>query len=172
MIDKPIYFAIGNLRKPFGYSGLLHYTIENEKFEEQFYKLEHFYLKIDGQYLPFFINEFVEKGDVYLHLDDVNDLQSASKISGNTIFITKDQVPKNLLKTLEKLSPLENFTVFNYGLEIGTINELIQMPTQILAYISYKGLEIGVPLVDEYIEEIDHKCKKIYMKFPDELLNL
>lgn len=172
MIDKPEYYPIGNLRKPFGYSGLMQFSIDDAEIEDRFYDLQHIYLKVDGQFLPFFIKEFTEKGDVYLCLEEVEDLQQALKLSGSTIFITKDQIPENLLTKLENLSPMEGYLVYNDEIEIGNILSLTQMPTQVLAHIQYKNGEISIPLVAQFIGHIDHKCKKIYMKFPEELLSL
>ena len=55
---------------------------------------------------------------------------------------------------------------------LGNILEVNDSGPQVLVNILYKEKEVILPLIDEFIESVDHEQKKIRFKAPEGLINL
>lgn len=170
-MERPIYYPIGHIRKPFGTNGSVSVNI-NEDLEELIFDLPHFFVFVDGQYLPYFVDEVQDKGDIIVKLDIIDSPQTASQLSGKKIYVTQDQISEEMSVSVSKFGDIEGFMVYNDADALGEIEEVIEYPSQLMIKINYKGNEKLLPLVDEFLINIDQKKKIIVLHLPDGLLDL
>jgi 16S rRNA processing protein RimM len=170
-MERPIYFPIGHIRKPFGTNGSLSVNI-NEDIEELIFELPHFFVFKYGQYLPYFIDEVHDKGDIIVKLDIIDSPQLASLLSGKKIYVTQDQISEEITVSVSKFGDIEGYMVFNDDIELGEVEEVIEYPSQLMIKINYNNNEKLLPLVNEFLINIDQKKKIIVLHLPDGILEL
>ena len=56
--------------------------------------------------------------------------------------------------------------------DIGIIDEVVEMPEQFMAFLSYQEKEVMVPLNEFFIQDIDPENKIILMELPDGIFNI
>ncbi|MBK8700494.1 MAG: 16S rRNA processing protein RimM [Saprospiraceae bacterium] len=170
-MERPVYFPIGNLVKPFGHQGHMYATVKDE-FGAYVEGLEHIFLQVDGAYIPFFIAEIEGEAAAQLKLEEIDSPQVAAKYSGKTIYVTRDQFPEKTKHRLDKLAELKGFQAFNEDTLLGPVNDVLEFPAQMMLSITTGGKSVLIPLVEAFIVNIDTKNKKIVLKIHEDLLNL
>jgi len=55
--------------------------------------------------------------------------------------------------------------------EIGTIDEVLEMPQQEMAFLKYKGRDVLVPLNEQFIQSVDEGNRRVMVDLPDGLLD-
>ena len=172
MILKTEIFPIGQITKPHGVNGEMSFSFTSDIFDRE--DVPYFIFEIDGILVPFFIEEYRFKGNTtgLLKLEDVENENQAREFVGLTIYL-----PKKFLEKVEDAEiELDYFAGFSLvdtekGL-IGIISEVDQTTDNVLFVIPTKNDELLIPAGEEYIEEINHDKKIIYVKLPEGLLDL
>jgi 16S rRNA processing protein RimM len=136
------------------------------------YNIKHFFIFKDGQYLPYFIDEVLDKGDIVLKLDIITSPQQASMISGKNIYVSADQVSEDKIVSVAKFGDVKGYTVFNDDIELGIVEEIIEFPSQLMIKIQHNSKEKLLPMIDAFLINIDQKGKKIVLHLPDGILDL
>ncbi len=170
-MQRPTYLPIGTIRKPFGTAGAVAVNI-NDDIEDIIFELEHFFVFIDGQYLPYFIEEIEEKGDLIVKLDIINSPQVATTLSGKKIFVTPDQVSEDMNMSVAKFGDITGYQLYNNDEAIGHIEDIIEYPSQLMIKITYLGKGKLLPLVDSFLVKIDDANKSVYLTLPEGILEL
>ena len=172
MISKNDVFPIGQITKPHGVSGEMSFSFTTDIFDRE--EIPYFIFDMQGILVPFFLEEYRFKGSTtgLLKLDGVTTDEQARSFAGLTIFL-----PKSYLEKVEDAEiELDYFAGFSLidsekGL-LGVISEVDQTTDNVLFVIPTKDDELLIPAGEEYIEEIDHEKKIIYVKLPEGLLEL
>lgn len=172
MISKNDVFPIGQITKPHGVSGEMSFSFTTDIFDRE--EIPYFIFDMQGILVPFFLEEYRFKGSTtgLLKLDGVTTDEQARSFAGLTIFL-----PKSYLEKVEDAEiELDYFAGFSLidsekGL-LGVISEVDQTTDNVLFVIPTKDDELLIPAGEEYIEEIDHEKKIIYVKLPEGLLDL
>ena len=172
MISKNDVFPIGQITKPHGVSGEMSFSFTTDIFDRE--EIPYFIFDMQGILVPFFLEEYRFKGSTtgLLKLDGVTTDEQARSFAGLTIFL-----PKSYLEKVEDTEiELDYFAGFSLidsekGL-LGVISEVDQTTDNVLFVIPTKDDELLSPAGEEYIEEIDHEKKIIYVKLPEGLLEL
>lgn len=172
MILKNDVFPIGQVTKPHGVSGEMSFSFTSDVFDSE--EVPYFVFDIQGILVPFFIDEYRFKGSTtgLLKLDGITSDEQARSFAGLTIYL-----PKSYLDKVEDAEiELDYFAGFSLidtekGL-LGVISEVDQTTDNVLFVIPTKDDELLIPAGEEYIEEIDHDKKIIYVKLPEGLLDL
>ena len=172
MISKNDVFPIGQITKPHGVSGEMSFSFTTDIFDRE--EIPYFIFDMQGILVPFFLEEYRFKGSTtgLLKLDGVTTDEQARSFAGLTIFL-----PKSYLEKVEDTEiELDYFAGFSLidsekGL-LGVISEVDQTTDNVLFVIPTKDDELLIPAGEEYIEEIDHEKKIIYVKLPEGLLEL
>jgi 16S rRNA processing protein RimM len=118
---------------------------------------------------PYFISELKESNNgLIIALEEVNAVEKAKTLLNKAVFIDA------LLLGEETGSP--DWTGFElidkkFG-TLGNINGISDNGHQVLLSIEYKGKEVILPLVDDFIEKIDEAGKKIFFNAPEGLINV
>jgi 16S rRNA processing protein RimM len=163
---------LGKITKVSGYEGAVTIRLERN-FSENIPNMESVFLEIDGRPVPFFISDSEYSGADTLKLtfDGYGSDAKVSEFVGCRVFLTKNNSSQNKNDDLQNIL---NFTVFNQEkVQLGTIDEIIENPGQLLIVIRSSGnREILIPLHEDFIISFDSKKKVIIMEIPDGLTEL
>lgn len=172
MIYKKDVFPIGQINKPHGVNGEMSFSFTSDIFDRE--EVLYFIFDMQGILVPFFLKEFRFKGNTtgLLKLDGVTNEEQARAFYGLTIYLPK----KYLEKVDDAEIELDYFAGFSLidaekGL-LGVISEVDQTTDNVLFVIPTEDDELLIPAGEEYIEEIDHDKKIIYVRLPEGLLDL
>lgn len=172
MILKSSVFPIGQVTKPHGVNGEMSFSFTSDVFDRE--DVPYFIFEMQGILVPFFVDEYRFKGSTtgLLKLDGVTTDEQARAFYGLTIYL-----PKAFLEKVEdaeiELDYFAGFTLVDAEKgSIGVISEVDQTTDNVLFVIPTKDDELLIPAGEEYIEEIDHEKKIIYVRLPEGLLDL
>lgn len=174
MLHPEDFFRAGFIQKTFGVNGDIICLLDQKSTTFNLKKKEPIFLLLEGNWVPFFIDaiERLSQTELKIKLEDINTPEQAARYLSLPVFL-----PLSLLKNPEKhpeLLDIKGFTVYNHqNTEIGSIQKthyFKQQPTIIL--VTSKGNEILIPLVTEYILDLDLENKTITMELPEGLLDL
>jgi len=172
MILKTDIFPIGQINKPHGVNGEMSFSFTTDVFDRE--HVPYFIFELDGIFVPFFVDEFRFKGSTtgLLKLDGITNEEQARAFYGLAIYL-----PKSFLEKVEdneiELDYFAGFIIMDEVKgNIGTISEVDKTTENILFVIPIKNDELLIPAGEEYIKDIDHDKKIIYMALPEGLLDL
>tara|TARA_S200000501_G_scaffold197092_1_gene185485 strand:+ start:202 stop:717 length:516 start_codon:yes stop_codon:yes gene_type:complete len=171
-VDNQDCIYLGKILKPFSYKGELKIYIE-DFYIDQIKELDSFLLKIQGSYIPFTIKAITKnKSNIFrIFLDGIDSEDLAKKLADVEIY-----ADNNLIKTevLEKKNNyiFIDYVIYNNNVIIGKIIDIIENENQDLFEVVFNEKRILIPLVDEFVVNIDNDNKKIIMNLPDGLTDL
>lgn len=172
MIRKSDVIPIGQINKPHGIKGEMSFSFTSDVFDRE--EVPFFIFEIEGILVPFFIQEYRFKGNTtgLILLEGVVSEEQARLFFGLTIYIPKLYLESVSNEELE-LDYFAGFSLIdkNNGL-IGIISEVDKTTDNLLFVIPTKNDEMLIPAGEEYILEIDHEKKIIYVQLPEGLLDL
>ena len=169
------FIEVGKIGKVHGLLGETK-IILHDSFESLLGELVCIFIHQNGQYVPYFV-EYIRGNGQLLKLESIDDPNEAKLLSQKTFYLKRDMIPEMLLvaeSVSESNHPWEvGYLISDHNLgEIGSINQVIEMPMQILAEVNYQNKEVLIPINEHYIVSIDSAKKIIYMDLPEGLLNL
>jgi len=173
-MDK--YILVGKTRKTHGVKGGVRLKIE-EEFVEDVLNVDVAFLKIQGKFLPYFIEGFEYTNNLIVKFEDVHSPEDAIPITSKDFFIrAKDIQKKETIAFREgtmEFGKLLDFTIYDEatGL-VGKIMDIHEFPQQEMAEVDYQGKEIFIPLNQDLIASVDEKARTLLMKLPEGLLDL
>ena len=167
---------IGKTKKPHGIKGELKLYVE-DKYEEDLYQVKVLFLNVGGSETPFFLEGL--RGELFpiMKLEGVDTRSRALDFSHKEIFLRRD----DLLKEEEKAPILEVLQfkhLVGYSIhdetvgDIGTIEEVVELPQQEMAVLQIKNKEVLIPLNEGLMIEILEKEKVVRMDLPEGLVEL
>lgn len=126
----------------------------------------------NGSLLPWFIEATRIKNDaeIYIKLETVNTVDAARTLVQKEVWLAQ----KDFEKYAAKAAPISllGYTIVDDGKALGTIEEIIEQPHQILCRLTIQGKEVLIPLHEEFLKNIDNKNRKVMVKLPDGLLDI
>ena len=169
-MKKEECFFLGIISKKHGYKGYVNLKID-VNFSKKYKELEYLFIDLNSNLVPFFITSlrFKNNNIALVKFEDVNDEDSANSLIGKSTYL-----PLDLLKEDKRpLQTLIHFQVIdkNHG-ELGQLIAVLENNLQNLMVIDFKGTELLIPFVENYIESIDNKKKEIHLQTPDGLIDL
>lgn len=177
MIRNPV--KVGRLLKTFGIDGQLRCQID-DRFVKLIRKDRYVWVEIDGLMVPFLVSKFVAQHKPLIYFTDVKNERDAKILSGHWLFLNKEDYPREPWPSIKPEGTLYTF-LLDFSVNFishqtkGTIIKIVQYPGQEMAFIQLTDpveKELLVPLVEEFIVEIDENKRIIYLKVPDGLLDL
>ena len=131
-------------------------------------------MEIDNKLVPYFIdNSKLHKSNLLrIKFQDIDSETKAQKIINKNIFLPTDTLPK-LIGNKFYYHEIIGFGVidYNHG-KIGNIVGVNDQTAQSLFVIDSRGIEILIPITDEFITNVDRAKKEIHIKSPEGLINL
>ena len=167
------FHSIGNITKTLDHNGglMFFFNVENIRDYEA---LSYLFIEIDGNYIPFFIEEFHIKSPkkATVKLENVDNAAKAEKYTGLRVFL-----PRDLLAPAEKAKNRQQqftgYTVIdkNYG-NIGVVSEYIDKDIQPLIVVTSGDNEIFIPFHEDLITGTDEENRRLYIEVPEGLIDL
>ena len=169
-MKKEECFFLGIISKKHGYKGDINIKLDVNS-SEKYKDLDYLFIDLNGNLVPFFISSLRFKNNNFalVKFEDINDEDSANSLIGKSTYL-----PLDLLEKDERpLQALIHFQVIdkNHG-ELGKVIAIQENNLQDLMVIDFKGTELLIPFVENYIESIDNKKKEIHLHTPEGLIDL
>jgi len=172
MINKNEVFPIGKINKPHGINGEMSFTFTTDVFDTE--NAEFLIFEIEGIFVPFYIESYRFKTETtaLLKLENIENEEQAREFNGLSIYLP--------VEFREKVSEEEITMDYFIGFklqdkmqgEIGTVTAIDQATENVLFIVEKDLNEILIPATDDFILEIDHEEKIIYVEIPDGLLEI
>jgi len=179
----PDRFAIvGKIGKAHGLAGELKLSFHYPLQEGALSQLSYLFVEVVSPPVPFFMESIkpAPQADFYLvKFESVRHKEDAARLTNTNIKLLKEEVEQYFLLPDESSLPIDEeielagFTVIDRNLgKLGSIDEIMNMPQQILAQIKVKGQEVMIPLTEETIEQMDEGEQVVYTDLPAGLLDV
>ena len=166
--------CIGKILKATGSQGAVKVQLE-AAWEDLGDQLPVVLLDLEGDRVPFFIEESHFADTWIWKFEDMNSPEEAKTIGLAPIYALKSDLPKNWREISEPsdFSFLTGWKILDIqGNLIGQIDEVRLFPEQWMAILTIDGTERMIPIVEEFIQSIDETKQSILMKLPEGLLDL
>ena len=167
---KDCYF-LGTITKAHGYKGELNVHLDTDE-PEAYKKLESIFIERNGLLVPFFLKKSqLHKGNhLRILLEDFDEPES---LIGRNIYLPLQSLP-DLGENKFYYHEIIGYQMINEdGVEVGEIINVRDTTAQDLFEInSPDGKEILIPVIDQWILEVDDHKKTIRVSLPDGLLDV
>lgn len=166
--------AIGFTKKTHGAIGEIKVVVKDE-FLEDFLEAEVVFIPLQGKPAPFFVEHIREAGDLLAKFEEIDSPAAATQITSKELFLREQDLHHFTEMEEDSLffSQLKGFDMIDSEKgRVGKIENIIELPQQELAEITFNEREILVPLHEDLIVSIDKKSKKITLRLPEGLLDL
>ena len=171
-MTKEACFYLGRVAKTHGIKGEV--TIKLDVDDPSAYlDLKYILLEINKVLTPFFVEKITPSGDkFFVQIQDIKTVEAASALTGKEVWLPLELLPKLTGKQFY-YHEVKGFTVVDdvYG-ELGPIKEVIEYPTQAILQVFKDGKEILIPILDQVIQKVDRKGRKLYVKAPEGLVEM
>ncbi len=132
-------------------------------------KLKVIFIEAGGSQAPYFISEFKFAGaDLVLSLEGVNNPEEAKVILNKSLLIDTNCVLKD-----NSVDKWMDFEVYDKKLgHLGKVKFSSENGAQDLIHLEFQGKEVILPLVEEFIIEINEERKQLKYDAPEGLIEL
>ncbi len=122
--------------------------------------------------LPYFVTASKAKNEdeIFLQVEGILTKESAQRLVKKNVWL-KEEDFRNLAGKSAPISLL-GYMIINEGKKLALVEEVIEMPHQVLLRITLNGNEALIPLHDETLDKIDRKKKELHLTLPDGLLEI
>ncbi len=170
MIKEQEVYKIGIIGKAHGVKGELSIQIDDDVFDRV--DAEYIVLKLDGIFVPFFMEEYRFKSDsvTLVKFEGVDTQERARELTGVEVYF-----PRELAEQDEKAelsyAALVGYTLIdnNSGNPVGTIAYVDEQTINIMFELEDGRL---IPASEELIVDIDQKNRTITLDIPEGILDL
>jgi len=123
-------------------------------------------------YIPYFVKSIKSStnSEMILHFDDSDSVEQSKKLVSREVF-----VEESVLAKVVDDSPLLwiGFEVIDAHVgSLGPIEDIYQTAQQWLATVRYKDQEALLPIIEQTLQRVDLKQKKVFLELPDGLLEI
>jgi len=166
------YINIGKLVATFGVQGemiLLHSLGKKLIFKNG---EAIFVEQVKGSYIPYFVvaSKSRTTEETNIQLEGINTKEKGHRLISKQVWLL-DADFRRLAGTNSPISLL-GYELFNEGVLIGNVEEVIEQPHQVLIKITYKGNEALIPLHEETLQKVDRKNGEVHVVLPEGLLEI
>ena len=157
---------VGYFSKTHGVKGHLILRVEKEFKVDA---LKALFMESSTGKAPYFISEIKDSNNgLIIGLEEITAVEKAKPLLGKAVYIDS-----NLLEEEEEEMNWIGFELIdkNHG-SLGEISGVSDNGQQILLSIRYKGKEVLLPLVEDFIENVDEAAKKLFFNAPEGLIEL
>lgn len=166
MIDKNNLIYIGYISRPHSFKGEVQLTLERKIVS--LHRDDFLFLKLDGHFIP---NKIVGiKGkpeEPVLQFEFVKNHEQAIEIAGTEVYTDREVLPED-----SELSFI-GFEVIDKNIgTIGVVEDVQELPQQLMLLVPYKGEVKYIPLVEDFIDYISAEEKEIWLTLPKGILDI
>lgn len=172
-MKKEDCFYLGKLVKKYSFKGELLAKLDTDE-PDIYNNLDAVFVELKGQLVPYFIEASqLHKSELLrIKFEDVETEAEADALLKSGLYLPLEFLPK-LEGDKFYYHEIMNFQVIdeNFGL-VGTIKGINDSTAQALFEIDRDGIEILIPMNDEFIKEVNKKTKTIKVSTPEGLIDL
>ena len=166
-------FFLGKIVKKYSFKGELLIKLDTD--EPGLYdQLDSVFIMVRNNLIPFFIesSQLHKSNLLRVKFEDVNTEEDADALMKSDLYLPLEFLPK-LEGNKFYFHEIIGFTVedTNFG-KIGVITGINDSTSQALFEIDKDGVEILIPMNDEFIKELDRDKKVIHVETPEGLIDL
>ena len=166
-------FYLGKIVKKYSFKGELLAKLDTD--EPAIYEnLDAIFIDLNSTLIPFFIEKSqLHKSDLLrLKFDDINNEEDAEALLKSDLYLPLELHPK-LEGNKFYFHEIINFKLIdeNFGL-VGVVKGVNDTTAQALFEVDRDGIEILIPLNDDFIKKIDRTNKSITVNTPKGLIEL
>ena len=173
ILDKENCFYLGKITKTKGVRGQLYAFLDCDN-PEYYHKLEQVLIDMNGQLVPYFLQQFNVTGTrALVSFEDIKSEPEAKSFVNTDLYLPLDALPK-LSGNKFYYHEVDNFEIADANNKvIGKLDSILDQKTNpLLSITHHSGKEILLPLRDEFIIEVNREKKLLKLDFPDGLLEL
>ena len=170
MIKEQSVYKIGVIGKAHGVKGELSIQIDDDIFDRV--DAEYLVLKLDGIFVPFFMEEYRFKSDsvALVKFEGVDTQERARELTGVEVYFPRELAEQDEEAELS-YSALVGYTLIddNSGKPVGTIAYVDEQTINIMFELEDGRL---IPASEELIVDVDQQARTITLDIPDGILDL
>ena len=171
-MTKDECFYLGRVAKTHGIKGEITIRLDVDD-PSAYHNMKYFLLEINKVLTPFFVEKIVSNGDkIFVTIQDIHTVEAASALTGKEVYLPLEMLPKLSGKQFY-YHEVKGFTLVDAEKgELGAITDVIEYPTQAIIQVFKDKKEILIPILDQVIQKVDRKAKKLYVKAPEGLIDM
>lgn len=172
-MHKKDCFYLGKIAKKFSFKGEVLIYLDTDE-PEVYENMESVFVELNRNLVPFFIEKSQLHRNSFLRtkFEDVTSEQDADQIIGCEVYLPLSMLPK-LEGNKFYYHEIEGFEVEDVRLgNIGTMLRVNENQVQPLFEIEFNDKTILVPVIDDFIVEVNRADKKIVLNTPKGLVDL
>lgn len=162
----PTLTTVGKIVSKHGYKGsvIIHF---NSSFNGEIHTGDYLFVVIDQKGVPFLI-ESINADAGIVKLQSIDSETRAQEILGCTVGI-----PFSESHSQNDSNELIGYLCFDQNeLPIGSILRIEEFPGHMMLVVFRENQEILIPLIEDWIIEIDQESRTLHLEIPDGLLDL
>lgn len=163
---------IGRVQKTFGTSGeLILDTFETELTLDIGVPV---FLELMGTRVPFLLSHIKDRPDgrYQIKLEDVEDPDDALKLVNSRAYLERQYLPSPPEGEMFATDLIGYLVSDNNKGELGRVKDILEYPEQDMLEVISEGKSILLPLIREFVIEIDPDQKMIILDTPEGLLDI
>ena len=172
-MKKEDCFYLGKIVKKYSFKGELLAKLDTDE-PDIYDNLDVIFIDLRGNLIPFFVQSSqLHKSELLrLKFEDVDSEADADALMKTELYLPLDLLPK-LEGNKFYFHEVIGFTIKdeNFG-EVGVLKSINDSTAQSLFEIDRDGIEILIPINDEFIVKVDRKNKTIDVNTPEGLIDL
>ena len=161
------FYKIGKIGRPHGICGEVLLMFSDDVFDTT--DADCLMLMIDGLLVPFFIEEYRFKSDetAIMKFEGVSTKEQAQALTHCEVWFPREAAEEGGHYSWEQLVGYEiaHHALTITAIDTSTINHLFVVATA-------AGDELLIPIVEDWITDIDHSQRRIYMTLPEGIIDL
>ena len=170
-MEKKDCFYLGKIVRKYSYKGEVIIKLDTDQ-PELYQDIEAVFVDLGNNFLPFFIkNKLLQKGNqLRVQFEDVYTEKDADSIMKKDVYLPLNLLPK-LSNNKFYYHEVIGFVLedVNFG-EVGIITSINDSTAQPLFVIKKEASEILIPMIDDFIQKVDRKNKKVIVETPEGLI--
>ncbi|MFD2563110.1 ribosome maturation factor RimM [Aquimarina rubra] len=172
-MKKEDCFYLGKIVSKFSFKGEVLIKLDTDE-PESYVKMESVFINYNKNLVPFFIERSsLHKSDLLrVKFEDVDSEEDADDLMKAEIYLPLDLLPK-LEGDKFYFHEVIGFKIVDrtFG-EVGIIKHINDSTAQALFEIDRDGIEILIPMNDEFIDKVDREAKTVFVDTPEGLIDL
>ena len=193
ILDSDV-FSIGRFTRTHGIHGEIEVHFTDDVFDRG--EADYVFLKIDGLYVPFFLEDYRFKGSesALFTLDGIDSDTAARELVGHTVYYPLDARPAEDEETISSLRAFTGFRLLLIDrqalaeaaedgdetsedgvptLELGTVKNVETTTANTLLTVEVEdGEDVLLPLHDDFVVDYDLRERYLVLDVPEGLIDL
>lgn len=166
-------FYLGKIVRKHSFRGEVVAKLDTDE-PELYQNLESVFVALGNDLVPFFIEEsLLQKGNqLRIQFEDILSEADADAILGSGLYLPLEFLPK-LTGDKFYFHEIIGFDIedINYGY-VGVITGVNDTSAQPLFEIDSNGVDVFIPMIDDFIKKVDRDNNKIIVEAPEGLIDL